>query len=973
MNAPVLDPRSLQDIMAQVAALARQYTPEWRYEDAEDDPGAAIARLFGEMFYQTVDRFNSVPQKLYTEFLELAGVRMPDPLPASGLLQFTAHDAVKEPVPVPAGTQMFTSDEEGESIVYETERNIESTPARLEHLFYVDAREEIIQELSLTESQTFFAPGRGRNLQCHRFCLSQNEVLTLSGPCAIELEVQGENRFTAAETAKTLADPKRTAWSYREDGEQVAFSSVRVEGSRIILNKATGGALEPEEDGNRYLTCTATAKGGGSIILRGVRLRSRPEGRRGPDGLAFGDVPIDLTEGGYCFGRRPGAYALFYLRADQVLCKRGATVNLRLDIAPIVTDLADQTPQYSFTQRIIDKTDAVAIRPDDVFVDQVVWEYYNGLGWTRLEVTGNKNPFSCRETGRLETLFRVPPDLSGTEVNAEIGLYIRARVVHVEHEFSTAPRWVVPFVRQAEFFWSYEEGRPADRYRSENNGCVVKLDGAAKIDDIQFPAVVSLTEKPRAIYLCFDRSPHAMPLSLLFEVSGRAPLNDKLAFEAWTGARFEPVRAIDLTRNLLHTGLVLLYLPRPLPETRLFGIRGSWLRMIRSSYQENSGGYPRVAAVRLNTVSAVQRRRAGDQWFDAGVYEAGKVLRLLDTPVQNCRVWVDEISGLSVAESEDLAHRLPDRVHLEREEGVLAHCWVRWRRLEHLELADGRTRGYQLDPYKGTLTFGDGAHGRVPPAGENNIRVSYASGGGVRGNRPRGAVTELVGALPRISAAGNLTPMSGGTDRFSAEKLEALGNRRIRHRYRALGAGDFEEMVAEAFPQVLHVKCFTDRDKTGGDAPGHVTLVVENCDQEGGPAAADLCDRVWSYLEPRCNCTLTAAGLLHIIPSTVVTVNTEVTVEMEDLDAAADTQQAVADRLAQLINHLWRARDIGDQIRVDQIWQTIRDTPNVRLTRKVLVEGVYDQNGAVRSVPLEDDRMVPYATVRSGTHIIQIS
>lgn len=972
MKAPILDPRSLEDIMEQVSVLARQYTPEWRYEGAGDDPGAAIARLFGEMFYQTVDRFNSIPDRLFTEFLELAGVRMPDPLPASGLLQFTVPDVVEEPVTVPAGTQMFVSGEEGESILYETDRRIECTSARLEHLFYVDAREEIIQELDLAESHTFFAPGRGKNLQCHRLSLSQNEVLNLSGPCTVELEVRGENRFTAAETARELADPLQAVWLYRSEGEEVPFSAVQVEGERILLKKDSPGDLEPEEDGNLYLTCSSTLRGG-NITLRGIRLLSRPEGRRTPDGLAFGDVPIDLGEGGYCFGRRPTPYALFYLRSDQVFCKRGAEVNLRLEIAPIVTDLADSQPQYSFNQRIIDKSDAVAIQPDDVFVDEVVWEYYNGLGWTRLRVTGSKNPFSCKESGPLETVFRVPEDLREAEVNAQPGLYIRVRAVHVENEFSATPRWIVPFVRGAEFSWSYETGRPADRYRSENNGSRVELHDAAKVEDAQFPAVVSLPERPKAMYLCFDRSPHAMPLSLLFQVAGRVPLNDKPTFEAWTGTRFEPVRAIDLTKNLLHTGLALLYLPRPLPETLFFGVRGCWIRMIRSSYQENGSGHPRVTALRLNTVTALQRRREEEQWFDSGVYEAGKVLRLLETPVLNCEVWVDEMPGLAVAEAEELHQELSDRVRLEREDGLLTRCWVRWERLEHMALADGQSRGYQLDPYEGTITFGDGVHGRVPPAGENTIRVTYASGGGTRGNRPAGTVTELLGALPQISGLANLTPMSGGTDRFPAEKLEALGNRRIRHRNRALGSLDYEEMVAEAFPQAVHVKCFSGRDEGGGDAPGHVTLVIESGGSEDGPAGTELCDQVWEFLEPRCSCTLTAAGLLHVVPSTVVTVNTEVSVEMEDLDAAAATGQVISSRLTELIDRLWRVRDIGDQVRISQIWQTIRDTPNVRQILKVLVEGVYYRNGVPRSVPLEDDHAVPYATVRSGTHTIEIS
>ena len=109
-----------------------------------------------------------------------------------------------------------------------------------------------------------------------------------------------------------------------------------------------------------------------------------------------------------------------------------------------------------------------------------------------------------------------------------------------------------------------------------------------------------------------------------------------------------------------------------------------------------------------------------------------------------------------------------------------------------------------------------------------------------------------------------------------------------------------------------------------------------------------------------------------MIPSTVLTVNTQIVVEVEDPDESAATQQNLADRLAELIGHRWRSRGIGDQVRVDQIWQTVRDTPNVRLTRQVLVEGAYDEGGTTRSVPLENDGTIPYATVRSGLHRIQI-
>ena len=84
------------------------------------------------------------------------------------------------------------------------------------------------------------------------------------------------------------------------------------------------------------------------------------------------------------------------------------------------------------------------------------------------------------------------------------------------------------------------------------------------------------------------------------------------------------------------------------------------------------------------------------------------------------------------------------------------------------------------------------------------------------------------------------------------------------------------------------------------------------------------------------------------------------------------TQQQVIERLQTLIDRQWRMRDIGDQVRVNQIWQVVRDTPNVRLVRQILVEGVYEEDGVTRHIPLETDQAVPYATVRSGNHVIRL-
>ena len=145
-DTPVLDPRSKADILAEVRAHARSYTPEWNCDGSPEDPGSALAELFADMFYQTVDRMNSVMGKLHTEFLRLTGFEMPDPVPASGILQFTAHETVGEPVPVPAGTQVF-AERGDDDIIYETERAIEAT-ARAGQVPGADALAQLDRELA---------------------------------------------------------------------------------------------------------------------------------------------------------------------------------------------------------------------------------------------------------------------------------------------------------------------------------------------------------------------------------------------------------------------------------------------------------------------------------------------------------------------------------------------------------------------------------------------------------------------------------------------------------------------------------------------------------------------------------------------------------------------------------------------------------------------------------------------------------
>ena len=967
MNIPILDPRSRDKLMELLADRIREYTPEWRYEPgATDDPGAALTELFGEMFYQTIDRFNQIPRKTYVEFLNLLGVSSPTVTPASGFLQFHVGGTSGEPVRVAAGTEAFAKSESGENIVFETERGIDAVSAVLEDIYYVDAKGGRIEEVNLPG--VFFAPSGGENLQRHRFAISQNEVLSLEGPCTIEVEPKQNAGFLEEETARRLADADFASWKYFSGGVYRSFEEVSASYGVVKLEKNSLERMEADEDGRICVYCDISEDGDGEINLSGIRIKSIQAEATPVDSLANNDIPISPTEGGYCFGRRPVAYELFYIRSDDVFVKRGADVALNLDMSIITYAAVSTDPQYEFNRNIIEK-DGATIPLDEVYVEQVAWEYYNGSGWAMLSVVGNRNPFSGKTDGELR--FTVPRDMSDALVNAERGYYIRARVVNVENFLSTRPMWLLPLVREVRCRYSYAESVDADYVCSQGNGEFREVVNAASEHDLGFVAYQPIIPHPRAMYLRFDSSPHAIPLSMFFDIGGEVLLHSKVSFEAWVKDRFVQARSIDDTQNLRYTGAVFLYLTEPLTETRFFGKDGYWIRMSLSSGLEKEERPIRVSEIFLNCVNAVQRRKALAQYFNTGAYDAGKTIELLDVPVLDCVVRVDERNGIGAKELERLMEESPELVSTELGVDDSERHWIKWERVASIARAGFGDRVYELDSYSGEITFGKGPNGKVPPRGDLNIRVNYSYGGGVWGNLGEGEVNALIGSIPRIRRVSNITPMSGGTDRPPMEKIEQMGNKRIRHRFVPMSLADFEEITLERFERAALVKCFAATDGAGNTAPGHICLVVMGRDMDERMTAG-LCREIYNYLAPRADCNLVSSGRLHVVPSMVMTVNVETRVLLADLDAAALTQQAITENISALINGVWRTRGIGEQIDMNELYQTVKSTPNVVVINRILPEGRYRVGGAEYLTALDDETALPFATVRDGIHTVHI-
>ena len=972
MKKPVLDHRAQSDVLEQVRARAASYTPEWRCDGDLSDPGMALATVFSEMYTHTLDRFNRLPQKYYTEFLNQLGVSEPDVAAASGYVRFDIHDVAERAVVVPEHTLLGADGEnEGESILFETDTRIEATPAKLSDIYYVDTKADLLQKLDLTHpGQTLFGPVEGENLSQHTLLLSQNEVLAVEGACFIQVELHQKAQFQDEMLVKMLADADKAAWSWFNGETWIPFEEVSAENGRVLLHKRIEDPFAPDEEGRLLIRCRMF-RPEGDIQIEEIRLSSIPEGASPIEEMAFGDLPLEDGKG-YCFGRRPSIYDLFYLRSDRVFCKRGTEVTVQMTIATEAENPEGEKVQYDWSKLVISKDETAPIIPDDVVIRRVIWEYYNGDGWASLHVSGDSNPFLPGDSIKRRSLtFHIPKDITAVSVNAQEGYYVRARIAEMENTLSLHPRWLLPYVTEADCRWQYLKGCNCDYVSSINDGTEYTIDPASDVNSLSLPAFYPTKTNGRSLYFRFDRSPDALPLTMLLQMRHNGVLPGKVSFEAMRNGAFHPIRVTDETRNFSSTGIISLYLPEELTSTVLFGEEGCWIRATCEGTPQQEALLPKLDAIDVNVSSVVQQQQAEEQYFDTESYAKKKEIQLLLTPVQNAEVWINETKSLSAAELQML-RTLPRTLREEKSPDGETQYWVRWQRTADLRLADGNERVYELDTASGKIYFGDDIHGHIPPEGADNICVYYANGGGVAGNLPVGAITNLIGAIPMADRVTNVTATCGGTNGGTDEWLEDVGTMRLRHRDRAMGVVDYENMVRQNFSRVHRVKCFAGYDEQGNRAPGHVTVVFLCAEATNLADTAVMAKQIFQYLCEHGDCLVVSSHRLHVLPAMEIRISVEAQLELENLNRAADTQQQINSEITNLIDVVWRQRGIGQDLHTEELYELLSQAPNVALVRQVLIRGVYIENGVERACNLEEEHNLPYAAVRSGDHTIRV-
>lgn len=617
---------------------------------------------------------------------------------------------------------------------------------------------------------------------------------------------------------------------------------------------------------------------------------------------------------------------------------------------------------------------------------ELSWEYWNGNGWVRLQVDD--------KTSNLlfdgEITFQVPESIANTEVAGQDNFWIRARIVggdygrelfEVIHDPDpNKPDQIrikkdpirPPLVKNLLISYSFGESIDPQICLTFNNLSYLDQTAANSTDDKNFAPFLSLPDTRPAVYFGFDQPFHSGPVRLYADARELDVDEQNKPVFAWTfetGNQWKSVTAEDETEAFTQPGIVTWSLPGVLDERERFGRELHWVRAVLEKGAWN--GAPVLNGLFPNSAMASQFQTYRNEFIGPSDGTANQSFRLSHPAVMKGAelrirevLTEDEQKQLIQAEGEDAIFTALDV------RGQALERWVRWRQVEEFSKSTRASRHFRLDPAEGEIEFGDGIHGRIPPAGGDNIQVfTYQAGGGAAGNVRAGEVISLVTSVAGIDSVVNPIDAGGGSEAATPEDMLEIGPAEISHRFRAVTPEDFEWLAKEASRQVRKARCIHDWNAQGRREAGWVTVCIVPDSAAATPLPNVQLRRVVRRHLLRC-ADLNIANQDHIFVGApeYVPVAVELTVFARSLDDVARAELNVKSELNRFLHPLTggpekKGWEFGRGLTVYDVCRLLEDIEEVDHLGPVTLHFSGKQSTARADVG-------PNALITTGEHII---
>jgi hypothetical protein len=539
------------------------------------------------------------------------------------------------------------------------------------------------------------------------------------------------------------------------------------------------------------------------------------------------------------------------------------------------------------------------------------------------------------------------------------------------------PSLAPPLIERVSLDFSYlTDPEPLDYCLAENDFVFRDHSDDCRWPDGSFQPFTPVEVRRPAVYLGFDRALPPGLVSLYVDVAAPAaeespPTASTLDWEYRAAHGWSRLAVRDETAGFLRSGMLQFVgptdaAPSPGPGGQLYRVRAT------AQAGERAPERP-IRGIWLNAAWVEERRSFTREPLGStdGVPGQTVCFPLQRVPVlEGERVELREWSGRG-AGWESFVAGVPAadlRHETDPASGEVRTVWVSWHQRPHLLASGPQDRHYTIERSTGLLRFGDGRYGMLPPAGVPVV-ATYGTGGGLAGNLPAGAISELRTAAPYLVGVRNPVAASGGAVTEPVAAAAERGPQRLRHGDRAITAADYEWLAREASPAVARARCLPLHGPDGHAQRGWITLVVVPRSAEPQPQPdPELRRRVRAFLAERVPAS--AARRIRIVAPTYTPVSVAAEVVPRHAGEAALVEIRLRERLSRLLHPLDGGPDgrgwaFGQDIHLSMVARVIAEIEGVAYA--VDIRLMVGDTACDEHVPIPPDGLVA-----SGEHLLKL-
>lgn len=989
MKIPVIDKRTKNDLIKYFKKIAPYYVPSWRFDEEDMDMGSVLVFIFTEMFMGTVDRFNDVLYKNFLMFLNSINSNMYASVAAKGYITLQLVDGVNEGIMVKKGEKLSAEGTDFKRIIFETMEDVFVTPAHIDDIYNVSFLNDRIVHIynkDNDEGNIVLFNNKGENLQKHEFLIKHKSFFNMSSYGIINILIEC-NPSEKYEILKNLCDLENVTWEYKSAGKYIELKAISIENGNIKILKNFENELDQrdDEDENGMLRCTIKdIHKFKSLDFTNILLSSESQNIK-PYKIYSNDIEQKNNQF-YAFGEKFLVYNELDISCNEVFTKKGADIILKFDMQfkKIPIDRLEPEPNINW-KLIMNKSQFKKPIEYEIGISEVIWEYWNGIGWARLDFDDDYSRLFYEEDDyrkrKIILKFKCPYDMDDTIINSFNGKYIRARILKVDNAYMNRGWYISPVIDNIRLSYKYNKPIKPEKVITLNNMIEKEyleddIDGTESLEMLK-----EIEDENNISYFGFEKKPEGTPIRILMclenVLSKDIPI---LAWEYYAEEGWRILNVIDKTENFRKSGIISFAGECDFKKKDLFGKNLYWIRVYNpaKAYENEEMISPVITGMYINSTPIVQNDALGEEKFYIDAFEKNKICDLGRNNINNIEVWINEYKKIS---DEEIAELSQDDVKVVcGSTGEIEEIWVKWNEINDFIVAEKDERSYIVDRNLGLVYFGDGINGKIPSSQKNeSIKINYSVGGGERGNLLQEQITSMTRNLGYINKIFNPLPTSGGCDMEKLDEAIERSPKMLRNRNRAVTNTDYEVLAKEASRNIIKAKCFSGRNSVGNKEPGSVTLVLlQKGNFENDLYFTALREEVENYIISRNVNMLNQKGKLYIIPPYFVNFNIKIEAQalvMDDIFSVKyDIEQAISRFIDPMDgNFNGEGWQIGEIPKRTQILNSLRNIKGIKRIKSLVIVASVNYKGVEKEIDIEENSKKIYAMPLNGKHNIHVS